>query len=386
MTSVFRGIALLLIGVAIPATIAFMARPAPPAYTWILPPGFPVPNVPETNPMTRQKVELGRWLFHDTRLSVNGSTACATCHLQALAFTDGKALSTGALNERLPRNSMSLVNVAYNSTFDWASANVTSLEIQMLRPLFAEHPIEMGLNRAEKKIVDLLGGDSRYPALFAAAFPDDRDPIRWQNIVHAIASFVRTIVSADSRYDEYINGKAGTLSESELRGLELFLSEKLECFHCHGGFNFTDSSTHDSIANPPRQFHNTGLYNIGGSGAYPTGNSGLHEITGRDGDRGRFRAPTLRNIALTHPYMHDGSVATLNSVLEHYAAGGRLIEAGRFAGDGRTHPAKSEFVTGFELSTAERDDLLAFLHALTDRSLADNPRWSDPFSADAINE
>lgn len=383
MISVRHGIALLLIGVVAPAAIAFVARPAVPVYAWSLPASFPTPKVPGNNPMTRQKVELGRWLFHDTRLSVNGSTACVTCHVQALAFTDGKATATGATNERLPRSSMSLVNAAYNSTFDWASTNVTTLEIQMLRPLFAQDPVEMGLDGAEEQVFELLRGDSRYPTLFAAAFPGDNDPVRWQNVVQAIASFVRTIVSADSRYDEYINGSANALNEPELRGLELFLSERLECFHCHGGFNFTDASTHDNVANPPKQFHNTGLYNIGGSGAYPDGNNGLHEITGQDRDRGRFRAPTLRNIALTHPYMHDGSIATLDSVLDHYAAGGRSIAEGKLAGDGRQHRAKSEFVTGFELSSAEREDLLAFLHALTDKSLVSSPQWSDPFAAGA---
>jgi cytochrome c peroxidase len=163
--------------------------------------------------------------------------------------------------------------------------------------------------------------------------------------------------------------------------MQLFFSERLECFHCHGGFNFTDSTTHENTRVDSVGFHNTGLYNIDANGAYPAENTGLYDMTGQRRDMGRFRAPTLRNIALTGPYMHDGSIATLEEVIAHYQRGGRLIGDGPYAGDGRLNPFKSEFVRGFELSADERADLLSFLHALTDTSVVQDPVLSNPFTA-----
>jgi cytochrome c peroxidase len=161
--------------------------------------------------------------------------------------------------------------------------------------------------------------------------------------------------------------------------MDLFFSERLECFHCHGGFNFTDSTTHANTNIDRVGYHNTGLYNLDGNGAYPADNTGLYDMTGVRRDMGRFKAPSLRNVALTAPYMHDGSVATLEDVLAHYERGGRLIEEGPDAGDGRLSPFKSEFVTGFELSAQERSDLIAFLNALTDQSVLTDNRFANPF-------
>ena len=160
--------------------------------------------------------------------------------------------------------------------------------------------------------------------------------------------------------------------------MELFFSERLECFHCHGGFNFTDSTTHANANVDRVGYHNTGLYNIDANGAYPEENTGLFDMTGLRRDMGRFKAPTLRNISVTAPYMHDGSIATLGEVLDHYERGGRLIENGPYAGDGRRSPFKSEFIRGFELSEAERADLIAFLGALTDEELLTAARFADP--------
>jgi cytochrome c peroxidase len=160
--------------------------------------------------------------------------------------------------------------------------------------------------------------------------------------------------------------------------MELFFSERLECFHCHGGFNFTDSTTHADALVESIGYHNTGLYNTDGNGAYPVDNTGLLDMTGVRRDMGRFKAPTLRNIALTAPYMHDGSIATLDDVIDHYERGGRQITNGQYAGDGRLSPYKSEFVRGFELSAAERADLISFLQALTDRDLIERESLSDP--------
>ncbi|ANO51389.1 methanobactin export MATE transporter MbnM [Woeseia oceani] len=348
-------------------------------YEWDLPCGHPLPIVPDDNPMSTAKVELGRWLFYDTRLSVSGEMSCATCHRQELAFTDGRARAVGATGEIHPRGSMSLVNAAFTGRLNWANHLLDRLEIQALTPLFGETPVEMGMVGREQAVIDLLRKDDRYRKLLPRAFPNDADPYSLLNLVRAISAFARSIVSFNSDYDRYLQGQSDALSDSAVRGMELFFSERFECFHCHGGFNFTDSSTHSAASVSNVGFHNNGLYNIGGNGNYPPDNTGLYELTGQRRDMGRFKAPTLRNIAVTAPYMHDGSLASLADVLDHYARGGRLIESGPQAGDGRHNPYRSEFVTGFEMSSSERDDLLAFLAALTDQSVLTDARYADPY-------
>ena len=348
-------------------------------YEWSIDAALPRPAVPPDNPMSDVKVELGRWLFHDTRLSVNGSMSCASCHIQALAFTDGRPRSIGATGELHPRGSMTLVNAAYASRLTWANQLLERIEDQMLTPMFGEEPVEMGMAGREDRIIELLRNDVRYAELVPAAFPDDADPYSVVNTIRSIAAFVRTIISYDAPYDRFLRGDEAALSASALRGMELFFSERLECFHCHGGFNFTDSTTHANSNIDRVGYHNTGLYNTDNSGAYPPDNTGLYDMTGQRRDMGRFKAPTLRNIAVTAPYMHDGSIATLDQVIDHYQRGGRLIEEGAYAGDGRYSPFKSEFVRGFDLTDAERSDLIAFLGALTDTSLLSDPALSDPF-------
>lgn len=350
-----------------------------PDYDWQLADDMPRPAVPEDNPMSAVKVELGRRLFYDRRLSVNQTTSCATCHVQALAFTDGRPRSVGATGEIHPRGSMSLVNTAYASRLTWANPLLDRLEDQALTPMFGDNPIEMGLGGKEKELVGLLRADEEYARLVPQAFPGDADPFSVLNSVRAIASFTRSIVSFDAPYDRYLAGDDAALSESEVRGMDLFFSEKLECFHCHGGFNFTDSSTHENDRIDRVGFHNNGLYNTDANGAYPSDNTGLYDMTGERRDMGRFKAPTLRNVAVTAPYMHDGSIATLSEVIAHYERGGRIIENGEHAGDGRLSPFKSEFVRGFELTDAERADLLAFLQALTDNAVLTDSRIADPF-------
>ena len=349
-------------------------------YDWQLPASVPAPKVPMHNPMSQAKVDLGRWLFYDTRLSGNQTMSCASCHVQALAFTDGRARSVGSTGGIHPRGSMSLVNVAFASRLTWANPLLDKLEDQALVPLLGDDPVEMGLGGHEDRAVALLREQPRYSALLEKAFPNDADPHSLVNVVRAIAAFVRTINSFDSPYDRYLAGDESALSPAAVRGMELFFSERLECFHCHGGFNFTDSTTHSSSRVERVGYHNTGLYNIDGNGAYPEANTGLYDMTGERRDMGRFKAPSLRNVAVTAPYMHDGSVATLDEVIDNYARGGRRIEDGEHAGDGRLNPFKSEFVTGFELSGSERADLLAFLHALTDETVLTDPRYSDPFA------
>ena len=350
-------------------------------YEWDLPGNLPAPSVPADNPMSNVKVELGRRLFYDTRLSVNETISCAHCHVQELAFTDALPRSRGATGEFHPRNAMSLVNVAYGSRLTWANHLLSNLEIQALTPLLGENPVEMGMAGREDELTALLRTDSDYALQMPEAFPTDADPYSVLNMVRAIASFVRSIVSFESSYDRYLRGDALAMNATEIRGMKLFFSEKTECFHCHGGFNFTDSSTHADTRIESVGFHNNGLYNLGDNGGYPPGNTGLHDLTGNRRDMGRFKAPTLRNIAMTAPYMHDGSIETLDGVLDHYLAGGRLIAEGAWAGDGSRNPYKSIFVREFDLDVRVREDLLAFLHALTDTSVMMNPAFSNPFSA-----
>ncbi|MCJ7591487.1 MAG: di-heme enzyme [Woeseiaceae bacterium] len=373
----FLGIAGVVAAIVIAVTLYPSTRPP---YDWHLPTDFPLPVVPDDNPMSAPKVELGRWLFYDTRLSGNRTMSCATCHLQALAFTDGKPSSIGSTGVAHPRSSMSLINVAYASRLTWANPLLSRLEDQALTPLLGDHPIEMGMAGREADIGALLESVEHYRGLAKAAFPRDKNPYSLLNAVRAIAAFVRSIVSYNAPYDRYMAGDASALSASAEKGMELFFSERLECFHCHGGFNFTDSTTHATSVVEQVGFHNNGLYNLGGSGAYPQDNTGLFDMTGKVRDMGRFKAPSLRNSARTAPYMHDGSIATLNEVLTHYARGGRLIEEGARAGDGRLSPFKSEFITGFELSNEERASLIDFLTALTDEAALSDERWTDPFA------
>lgn len=350
------------------------------AFQWQLPPSFPAPKTPEDNPPTDAKVDLGRFLFYDRRLSINETISCATCHEQRKAFSDGKKTATGALGELHPRNSMSLTNVTYNSAFNWANSLIKTLQQQALVPMFNEFPVELGWSDNENSILDRLRVDSVYQEKFSRAFPNETDPFTVNNVTKSLASFEATLISGNSAYDKQVyQNQPNAMSDSAKRGMELFFSERLECFHCHGGFNFTQSTNHERTIFVELEFHNNGLYNIGGTGAYPVSGRGLWELTALPEDMGRFRAPTLRNVELTAPYMHDGSINTLEEVLAHYAHGGRIIESGEYAGDGSKNPFKSELLVGFVISESEKEDVVNFLKSLTDWEFVCNPNFSDPF-------
>jgi cytochrome c peroxidase len=371
------GLALAVLGSFVLVTAAQALEP----WVWDLPPRYPVPQVPEDNPMTVEGVGLGRLLFYDTRLSGNETQACASCHRQEIAFTDDRTVGIGSTGEAHPRNSMSLTNAAYASALNWANPLTVRLEQQALTPLFGEEPVELGLAGREGELVERLESDARYRRLFAEAFPGTSEPFTIQKITRALASFQRTLISVDTPFDDYFyRFDDSALSESALRGFDAFFTEKFECFHCHGSFNFSASTTWEGVTFHEPQFDNNALYNIDGQGAYPPNNRGILEITGNPADMGRFRAPTLRNVELTAPYMHDGSIETLEDVLVlHYARGGRLITEGPFAGDGRLSPLRSVFVPGFTLSPGELEDMLNLLRSLTDWRFVTNPRFSDPF-------
>jgi cytochrome c peroxidase len=317
--------------------------------------------------MSAAKVALGRRLFYETRLSNSNRYSCSSCHRPELAFTDGRARAVGATGQTVRRSAMSLTNVAYNPAFTWASEKVRSLEAQMRQPLFNEHPVEMGLTGDGAMAVAALACDSGYRAQFAAAFPDDPKPLSMDHIIKALASFERTLISGRSAFDRYLfDDDRGALSASAKRGMALFYSVRAGCAQCHSGINFAGPIVYAGHERQRANFANTGLYDVDGRGAYPKSDQGLIEVTHRAADQGKFRVPTLRNVALTAPYMHDGSLATLADVLDHYARGGRRNPHQ----DARIHP--------LGLSPAERADLLAFLESLTDREFVENTEFSAP--------
>jgi len=340
--------------------------------------GFPAAVSSATNPYTEEKFVLGRSLFYEPKLSGNGTQSCASCHHQDKAFTDGRPVAIGSTGESHPRNAQGLANVVYHATLTWANPVMTELERQMEVPMFGENPVEMGINDSNKAaVLSRIRQDAQYTALFKSAFPQDADPVSFANIIAAIATFERGLISSDSRYDQFLR-KEATLTESELRGMNLFMGEKAECFHCHGSFNFNDQVRYAGLSPVDTPFHNTGLYNIDGKGGFPFPNRGLFEFTTKPQDMGAFRAPSLRNVAVTGPYMHDGSIKTLAEVVDFYAAGGRVISSGIYVGDGRLNPYKSDLVNRISLSEQDKIDLVNFLGTLTDQKFLSNPRFANP--------
>jgi len=352
-------LALLAIRLAAPASAA--------DFKWDLPPWITPPQVPADNPMGAAKVELGRRLFFDIRLSGPGYVACASCHKPNHGFADQRPFSFGATGKTTRLNSPSLTNVGYLGALTLAHPGIQSLEAQARRPLFSVAPIEMGVRGYEAQVVDLVARNSLYAALFRDAFPGRDGAVTFDTIIKALAAFQRTLISANSPYDRYrYRGETSALSPAARRGEKLFYGSRLKCSRCHNGQHLSD-------AIPNAHYHNTGLYNVDGSGGLPERHRGLIENTGKPGDMGKFRTPSLRNVAATAPYMHDGSLKTLQAVLDHYAAGG---EAAR---KGRRSPLTSPLVAGFEISGKERREVIAFLENLTDESFLNNPRLRSPF-------
>jgi len=324
-----------------PTAPRFTAVAPPPAdngaaFVWHLPRGFPTPAVPADNPMSTAKVDLGRRLFFETRLSVTGQYSCASCHEPARAYTDGRALAVGATGQPLIHSAMSLVNVAYNISFGWTKPEVLSLEQQMLEPLLNEHPVELGVAGREAAVCAVLSADPEYRDAFGQAFPPNAaapDPVNFTNIVKAIAAFERTLVAGASPFDRYVfGGEHDALSPQAKRGMELFYSPRAACGTCHSGFNFNGNWRDSQGATGEAAFAHNG-------------------VTDRP-----MRVPTLRNIALTAPYMDDGRFKTLEAVLDHYASVAQL-------------PASDPKLRTFKLSPDERADVIAFLQALTDPEL-----------------
>jgi cytochrome c peroxidase len=333
-------------------------------FDWDIPKGFPRPAIPADNPMSAVKVELGRYLFYDGRMSVNGKESCGTCHRQELAFTDGRARARGTTGQFHPRSSMSLVNVAYVPFLTWANPTITSLEAQALVPMLGEEPIELGLKGHEAAFLEAVRRDPVYQRLFPEAFPGVSDLYTIPNVTKAIAAFERTIISMRSPYDRYRwRGDSSAISDAAKRGeLLFFSSERAGCFQCHAGWNFSGAIQFEGSPVARGGFFNTGV------STYDAPNRGLFELTRVTEDIGKFRAPSLRNVAVTAPYMHDGSLATLEEVIQHYAAGGKL-----------DHLNKSHILRRLNLTDSDKRDLIEFLKSLTDEEVLHDPRWSNPW-------
>ncbi|UKT64256.1 cytochrome-c peroxidase [Pedobacter mucosus] len=315
-------------------------------------------NVPEDNLTTNQGVYLGRRLFYEVRLSANNSLSCGSCHMQAKAFTDGRKLSIGVDKNSTERNTMALVNLLWNRKFFW-DARSNSLEAQASFPMTNPHEMGQSLAISVKK----LQSTNYYPKLFKAVFGDEQ--VTGDRIVKALAQFERTLISADSRYDRYLN-QSIKLSDAEMKGILLFNtapnSDKqirgANCAHCHGG-----------PKNYMELFHNNGLDST-------FKDAGIGAITGLQSDQGRFKIPTLRNIALSAPYMHDGRFATLEEVVEHYS---EHIQNSNSLSAFLQNESNVKGSLSVKLKPDEKKDLIAFLNTLTDYTFVANPNFSNPF-------
>ena len=331
--------------------------PQPTPYTLSFSERFQPPTIPADNPLTEEGVLLGRRLFYEKKLSGDNTISCGSCHQQKLAFTDGKALSTGINGQSTTRSSMSLMNLAWNKTFNWAG-EANSLEAQARIPI--ENPLEMHQNLDEA--VRELQNTGTYPGLFQKAF--GTGTITSDLMLKALAQFTRSLVSSNSRYDQYRAGQAN-LTVEELEGLQLFIthpdpSRNLRggnCGDCHGSEFFT-----------LQQFHNNGLDQT-------FADKGRAAVTGKATDDGKFKAPSLRNIAVTAPYMHDGRFKTLEEVLDHYNdhinnaspnLDPLIIEA--------SNQVKGK---SLQLTPEEKTKIIQFLQTLTDESFLKDERFSE---------
>lgn len=322
----------------------------PTPYQLQAPQGFPPLNVPFDNPLTVEGVALGRKLFYDPILSADFTMSCASCHAPAFGFTDnGKQFSTGVTGQEGHRNSMALINLMWSSKFFWDARSGT-LADQVLHPV--QDPVEMNLPWTNAIV--RINAHAEYPALFRKAF--GTDVVDSGLVAKALTQFILTMVSGNSRVDRFLRAEI-SLTESEMRGYELFRTEKADCFHCHpidGNVLTTDNS-----------MRNNGL-DIDADMTDP----GFMLVTGNPADKGKFKVPTLRNIALTGPYMHDGRFATLEDVIDHYDMGGHSSST--------IDPLMKFVNTGLNLSAQEKEDLLNFLKALTDADFINNPAFSAP--------
>jgi cytochrome c peroxidase len=323
------------------------------------------------------EIEIGKHLFFDRRLSYNQTKSCSSCHDPKFAFTDGYKRSLGIYADLHQRNAQPLFNLNYLKYFTAADSGLHSVLQQMNNPLFNIHPAEMGVKGYEEEILTRFKKDAYYKNEFKKV---DKE-ISFQNIKELISVFVGTIKSSNSNYDKFLSGDTNALNANEKRGMILFNSKQLNCSSCHGGFNFSTPSITNEKGDTLFYF-NTGLYNIDGQNAYPAYDQGLFYLTQNKNDRGKFRVPTLRNLAFTAPYLHDGSAATLTEVIDNYANGGRTILQGEYKGNGTKNLYKHPLIKGFEITDVDKKNLIAFLLSLSDSNFIKNSQYQNPFTED----
>lgn len=301
-----------------------------------IPNGFPDIGFPEDNLFSEARWALGKKLFYDPVMSLDSSVSCASCHRAEIAFSDDLAYSLGVEQRPGTRNAPTLANVAYHPYLT-RDGGVPTLEMQILVPI-QEH-LEFDFNIV--LLAERLKLDSSYVKLAKEAYGIHPNAFV---ITRALACFERSLLSGYSRYDQLVHhDKTDALTVAEIQGMDLFFSERTQCSACHNGFNFTNYS-----------FTNNGLYE-------KYSDPGRFRVTGNYSDKSVFKVPTLRNIELTAPYMHDGSINTLEEVIDHYVSGGK------------NHPNKSQIIQPLELSEAEKTALVLFLKSLTDASFCANP-------------
>lgn len=300
-----------------------------------IPDGFPPINHPADNDFTTARWTLGKKLFYDPIMSLDSSISCASCHHQNKAFSDKVAFSLGVEDRIGTRNAPTLANVAYHPYFT-REGGVPTLEMQILVPIQEHNEFDFNI----VLLAERLNNDSLYVLMAAEAYGREPDAFV---ITRSLACFERSLISGNSPYDSYLHNGEATLSKSAERGMDLFFSEKTKCSTCHSGFDFTNYA-----------FENNGLYEN-------YDDVGRFRLTGLESDKALFKVPSLRNIELTAPYMHNGTIATLEEVILHYESGGK------------SHPNKSDILQPLDLTASERNDLIEFFKSLTDETFVNNP-------------
>ncbi|MGF1685087.1 cytochrome-c peroxidase [Photobacterium japonica] len=334
------------------------------------------------------KAELGRYLFNDVRLSRDGNRSCALCHAPDLGWTNRFSRTPDIHGQATALNTPALLNVADYDVFMQATPGLSSLAATIAVPLFSHAPEEMGMtpNLLQQRLNE---SNTLYAPLFDAAFggePETASELKAKklftakNTIDALVAYVSTIRSIDTAYHRFIAGDKSALSVEQQRGLALFQSDRLACSQCHSGPLLNTPA--DMPFTMGNRYVNTGLYSeaayLHTAVAFPLA-TGVQAVTGKRSDNGKFRIPSLVNVANTGPWGHDGSVAQLRHVIDNYAAGGRVMRVGPKQGDGRAHPAKDNRIQGFTLTPQEKTELLAFLQALSVPSMENMPQHITPF-------
>jgi cytochrome c peroxidase len=302
-------------------------------------------------PQNEELIALGKAFFFDTRLSANGTKSCSSCHDPAFAYTDGYRQSMGINADATQRNAPTLLNTRFYKSLTWANPSIKTYQEQMKKPLFAQHPQELGLLENDKNVLEVFRNDTFFQEKYQNAFSKNIQNIDYQDVIKSIAAFENTLIDFSAPYDFYKKGNKNAISEAAIRGEKLFFSKKLNCGKCHSYPLLTN-------ADEDNAFYNIGLYNVKNENKYPSEDEGTSE------NQGKFRTPTLRNCSKTAPYMHDGSVRTLKEVIQIFENGGQNITFGKNKGDGSKNKYKSDFIKPFYLSDDERNDLINFLNTL----------------------